>query len=87
MPEVKLEKPAKIIGKNSMHAIQSGIIFGYESLVKGVIGKIKEEFENPMIVIATGGLSSVLGDISTVFDVIDKELTLKGLCLYGKHYL
>ncbi len=87
LPEVKLEKPAKIIGKNSMHAIQSGIIFGYESLVKGVIGKIKEEFENPMIVIATGGLSSVLDDISTVFDVIDKELTLKGLCLYGKHYL
>lgn len=87
LPEVKLEKPSKIIGKNSMHAIQSGIIYGYESLVKGVIEKIKEEFENPMIVIATGGLSSVLGDISKVFDVIDKELTLKGLYFYGKRYL
>ena len=87
LPEVKLEKPSKIIGKNSMHAIQSGIIFGYESLVKGVIEKIKEEFNNPMIVIATGGLSSVLGDISDVFDFVDKELTLKGLYLYGRHYL
>ncbi len=87
LPEVKLEKPSKIIGKNSMHAIQSGIFYGYESLVKGVIEKIREEFKNPMIVIATGGLSSVLGDIPKVFDVIDKELTLKGLYFYGKHYL
>ncbi len=87
LPEVKLEKPSKIIGKNSMHAIQAGIFYGYESLVKGVIEKIKEEFKNPMIVIATGGLSSVLGDIPKVFDVIDKELTLKGLYFYGKHYL
>jgi len=87
LPEVRLEKPSKIIGKNSMHAIQSGIIFGYESLVKGVIEKIKKEFENPMIVIATGGLSSVLEDISDVFNVVDKELTLKGLFLYGRHYL
>ncbi len=87
LPEVKLEKPSKIIGKNSMHAIQSGIFYGYESLVKGIIENIKEEFENPMIVIATGGLSSVLGDISKEFEIIDKKLTLKGLYLYGKHYL
>lgn len=83
LPEVKLEKPASIIGKNSMHAIQSGIIYGYESMVSGIVKKIKEEVAKPMVVIGTGGLSTVLTGISSEFDRIDIDLTIKGLYLYG----
>jgi type III pantothenate kinase len=85
LPEVKLEKPDSIIGKNSMHAIQSGIIYGYESMVLGIVKKIKEEIDKPMFVIGTGGLSAVLKDISNEFDKIDIDLTLRGLYLYGKN--
>jgi type III pantothenate kinase len=85
LPEVKLEKPDSIIGKNSMHAIQSGIIYGYESMVLGIVKKIKEEIDKPMFVIGTGGLSAVLKDISDEFDKIDIDLTLRGLYLYGKN--
>lgn len=84
LPEVKLEKPSSIIGKNSMHAIQSGIIYGYESMVLGIVKKISNEVGRPMTVIGTGGLSAVLTDISAVFDIIDVDLTLKGLALYGQ---
>ncbi len=85
LPEVKLEKPDSIIGKNSMHAIQSGIIYGYESMVLGIVKKIKEEIGKPMFVIGTGGLSAVLKDISKDFDKIDIDLTIKGLYLFGKN--
>jgi type III pantothenate kinase len=86
LPEVKLEKPATIIGKNSMHSIQSGIIYGYESLVNGVVSKIKNEMGGHPTVFATGGLSSILKDIKHIFDYIDPELTLKGLMIYGNSY-
>jgi type III pantothenate kinase len=84
LPEVKLEKPETIVGKNSMHAIQAGVIYGYESLVSGLIGKIRTEVGKSIAVIATGGLSAVLTDISSEFDQIDIDLTLKGLYLYGQ---
>lgn len=83
LPEVKLEKPESIIGKNSMHSIQSGIIYGYESMVLGIVNKIKAEVGRPVTVVGTGGLSTVLKDISNSFDMIDIDLTLKGLYLYG----
>ena len=85
LPEVKLEKPSSVIGKNTMHAIQSGIIYGYESMVLGIVQKIKEEVGKTITVIGTGGLSAVLTDISGQFDVIDVDLTIKGLCLYGQN--
>ncbi len=84
LPEVKISKPATIIGKNSMHAIQAGIVFGYESMVTGIIEKIKLEIGGNCKVIATGGLSSSLSFEKQVFDKIDKNLTIYGLLLYGK---
>jgi type III pantothenate kinase len=87
LPEVKLEKPVSIIGKNSMHSIQSGIINGYESIVIGIVSKIKAEVGKPMKVIGTGGLSSVLTDIGSAFDLVDIDLTVKGLYLFGKYQI
>jgi type III pantothenate kinase len=87
LPEVKLEKPVSVIGKNSMHSIQSGIINGYESIVIGIVSKIKAEVGMPMKVIGTGGLSSVMSDIGFTFDLVDIDLTIKGLYLFGKHQI
>lgn len=83
LPEVRLEKPSTVIGKNTMHAIQSGIYYGYENLVRGMVAKIKEELDSPVTVIATGGLSSVIVELEDLFDATDIELTLKGLYIYG----
>lgn len=87
LPQVKLEIPEKVIGKNSMHSIQSGILIGYEGLVKELIGKIKAEIGEDVTIVGTGGLSSVLTGIFPLFDVIDRELTQKGLLMYGNAYL
>lgn len=83
LPEVRIERPASVIGKNTMHSIQSGIYYGYESLVRGVVSKIKGEFNDNVKVIATGGLSSVIVELQDLFDDIDIDLTLKGMYIYG----
>jgi type III pantothenate kinase len=83
LPEVRLEKPETVIGKNTMHAIQSGIYYGYESLVRGMVLRIKGELNAPTKVIATGGLSSTIVELKDLFDDIDIDLTLKGMYFYG----
>lgn len=83
LPEVKLQRPETIIGKGTMHAIQGGIYYGYESLIRGIVSKIKEEVNQPLKVIATGGLSSIITDLDDLFDERDKGLTLKGMYIFG----
>lgn len=84
LPEVKLEKPEMVIGRNTVHAIQAGIYYGYESLVRGLVEKIKNSLEGTTKVVATGGLSSVIVELQEVFDEIDPDLTLNGMYSYAK---
>lgn len=84
LPEVMLERPGAVIGKNTIHSIQSGIYFGYESLIRGLTGRIKDELGEPVKVIATGGLSSVITELKDMFDDTDPDLTLKGMYFYGQ---
>lgn len=81
LPEVKLELPASSLGKDTIHAIQAGILYGYSSLVKGLIETIKEETKLDFTIVATGGLSSILTPLKDTFDDIDRNLTLEGLRL------
>ncbi|MFK7971673.1 MAG: type III pantothenate kinase [Bacteroidia bacterium] len=81
LPEVPLEVPSTALGKNTIHALQSGILLGYESLVSGMIDRIEREMGKRCSIIATGGLSSVLTPLKHRFDVTDPLLTLKGLKL------
>lgn len=83
LPEVPLEQPQSIIGKNSIHAIQAGILFGYEGMVKHNLQKIKAELGVPCVVVATGGLSSILTNLESEFDEIDRSLTLNGIRIIG----
>ena len=80
LPEVQLEIPESISGKNTVHAIQSGIMFGFSSVVEGMIRRFEEE-RGPSKVVSTGGLSEALGSLHDFFDHIDPHLTLEGMRL------
>ncbi len=79
LPEVTLEMPSSAIGKNTVHSIQAGILFGYTGLVKGMLKTIQQELEYSCQVVATGGLSSILTHLKEDFDQIDRNLTLTGI--------
>ena len=81
LPEVPLQLPVSAIGKNTVHAIQAGILLGYEGLVKAMIRRIRAELGGDCIAIATGGLSSVIGTLEEEFVETDRWLTLDGLRL------
>jgi len=79
LPEVPLSMPESAIGKNTVHAIQAGILWGYVGMVKEMIYQIKLEVGQECKVLATGGLSSILTPLRSEFDEVDKTLTLNGL--------
>ena len=76
---VELTKPPKVIGRNTIHAIQSGVIYGYVAMVDGLVRRIQEENGVKARVFATGGFAILLGPESETIEVIDEFLTLDGL--------
>ena len=79
LPSIELQFPRTAIGKNTVHAMQSGVLFGYLGLVEGIIKRLKDEIVGDPRVIATGGLSSIIGRQSNVIDILDRDITLQGL--------
>jgi type III pantothenate kinase len=76
---VELVPPATAIGKNTVAAMQSGLIFGYIGLVEGMVARFKSELGPDAKVIATGGLAELMARETTVFDAVNPDLTLLGL--------
>jgi type III pantothenate kinase len=88
LPRVELTKPKEIIGKNTVNAIQAGIVYGYVSLVDGIVKRMKENVNTNPYVIATGGLSNLVYQEAQSIDEVDEFLTLKGLkLLYERNRL
>jgi type III pantothenate kinase len=81
LPEVKLELPESALGKDTIHAIQAGVLYGYSGLVKGMLETISQETSMEFTIVATGGLSAILTPLKDTFDEIDRNLTLEGLWL------
>ncbi|MAS38706.1 MAG: type III pantothenate kinase [Flammeovirgaceae bacterium] len=79
LPVIDLKIPDKVIGKNTVHSIQSGIMHGYVGLVKEILSKIKNELVGDTKVIATGGLSKFAEPLKVEFDDIIPTLTLDGM--------
>lgn len=84
LPEVPLKLPDSAIGKNTVEAIQAGILLGYEGLVKSLILRIRTELGGDCIAVATGGLSSIIETLRDEFVEIDRQLTLDGLRIIGE---
>jgi type III pantothenate kinase len=81
LPRIDLQLPPSVIGKNTVHAMQSGLLFGYVSMVEGMVARFRLELGSDMKVIATGGLSEVVAKETKVIDIISPWLTLEGLRL------
>jgi type III pantothenate kinase len=79
LPQIELAKPEKVIGNSTISAIQSGVYFGYISLVDGLIKRIIDELGEKPKVIATGGLAKLIAETSEMIDVVDETLMLDGL--------
>lgn len=80
LPRVEIERPASVIGKNTVTNMQSGIVFGFAGLVCYIVKKMKREMKCENItVIATGGFSEIIAEEVSCIDKVDKLLTLEGL--------
>ena len=84
LPRVKLVRPAKAIGTNTIAAMQSGIVFGYVGLIEGMISRIQKELPEKAKVVVTGGYSEIIAGETNLVDVVNPDLILIGLKLvYG----
>jgi len=81
LPRVELAKPAKIIGRDTITAMQSGIIYGYAGLVDGIVKRMKRELSADARVVATGGLAELVSSETETIQEIIPHLTLEGLRL------
>ncbi len=79
LPSIKISEPAGVIGKSTTHSIQSGIIYGYASMIDGMIEKIENEFGERVFSVATGGNAEIVSHHTSRIEKIDKTLTLDGL--------
>ena len=79
LPRIDLQRPPNVIGRNTTHAMQSGLLFGYVSMVEGMVARFRVELGEDMKVIATGGLAEVVAKETPVIEIIAPWLTLDGL--------
>src|SRR5580692_2784476 len=79
LPRVEIVKPPRVVGRNTVNSMQSGIVFGYVGLVDGMIARIQEELGYSTAVIATGGLARLIAPLSRTIQEADDILTLTGL--------
>ncbi len=81
LPRIRLSRPEQAIGRNTVAAMQSGIIFGHVGLIEGMIRRIEQELGNKAKVIATGGQAYFLAQEIPVVEIVNPDLTLIGLRL------
>ncbi len=79
LPRVDLARPPSAIGRNTVHAMQSGLVFGYVGLVEGMVARFRAELGPKMKVIGTGGLVDVIAAETAVIEIKAPWLTLDGL--------
>jgi len=79
LPRVELTRPPSVIGRNTVHAIQAGLIYGYVGLVEGVVERFRAELGQDMKVIGTGGLAPLIAAETDVIEYLAPWLTLDGM--------
>jgi type III pantothenate kinase len=81
LPRVAIHRAQKVIGKDTVSSMQSGVYWGYVGLIGGLIERIRAEYGKPMTVVATGGLAHLFRPDLPMIDHIDPDLTMRGLML------
>lgn len=84
LPRIEITHVNKVFGKNTIQSMQAGILFGFVGQVEGIVNRMLEESNNDPTVIATGGLANLIASETSAIDVVDHDLTLKGLQLIYK---
>ncbi|MFH1684583.1 MAG: type III pantothenate kinase, partial [Candidatus Margulisiibacteriota bacterium] len=94
LPRVEVKAPKSVIGKDTVSAMQSGLVYGYVAMVEGMVKKLQtanyklqgnqKPKTSKMRIIATGGYAPLICKYTKVVDTIDQELTLKGLQMIGE---
>ena len=79
LPRVAIQKPKRVIGKDTVTAMQSGVFWGYMALIEGMITRIKAEYGAPMTVVATGGVASLFEGATDKIDHFDPDVTIRGM--------
>lgn len=79
LPQVELARPPQAIGKNTVHSMQAGLVFGYAGLVEGIVKRMRNELGSHARVVATGGLASLIAAETNVIEHVEPNLTLLGL--------
>jgi len=81
LPSVRLARTERVIGKDTVSCMQSGVYWGYVGLIEGLVARIKAEFDPAMKVVGTGGLASLFAGAIGSIDTVDPDVTLWGLRL------
>jgi type III pantothenate kinase len=79
LPRIAIQKPERVIGKDTVSNMQSGVFWGYIALIEGLVARIKAEWGKPMTVIGTGGVASLFEGATDSIDAFDPDLTIRGL--------
>lgn len=79
LPRIAIQRPARVVGKDTVGAMQSGVFWGYVALIEGLILRIKAERAESMTVVATGGVASLFEGATDSIDHFDPDLTIRGL--------
>ena len=79
LQQIDLQRPPSVIGRNTVHAMQSGLLFGYVSMAEGMVARFRKELGTDMKVIATGGHAELVARETKVIDILAPSLTLDGL--------
>ena len=81
LPRVAIHRAQKVIGRDTVSSMQSGVYWGYVGLITGLINRIKAEYGKPMTVVATGGLAHLFDPDIPAIEHVDPDLTMRGLML------
>jgi type III pantothenate kinase len=79
LSRIEIAAPPRVVGRNTTHSLQSGIVHGYAALVDGLVQKLERELEFPCQIIGTGGLARLIAPFTERLKTLDENLTLDGL--------
>lgn len=82
LPQIALEAPGSAIGRNTVEALQSGIVYGFAGQTEAIVARMRREMGGAAQVVATGGLAEIVAKQTPIVDAIDPHLSLTGLRLF-----